>query len=638
MKKIIFLLAIACPVILPAQETQLYETVNYQNAVKQGTRSRDGKPGSKYWQNHADYKISIRLDTAAQKIFGKEEVLYYNESPDTLDRIVLRLYQNVRKKGTVRNKVMAPGDLHNGVVLDTIIINGKGIDLTVSDNIITFTVEDSMNFYNGTNLNLFLNERLVPGESLALECVWNYPVATEPEFRRTGYYKDNSWFIGYFYPQIAVYDDLEDLFGVKGWDLQLFHKGWQEFYNDFNNFDVTIDVPQGFYVWATGMLMNSGQVYEASLLEKIREAKNSDEIIHLIKEEDLDHNYITGNKWHFTANEVPDFAFGTAKGYLWDATSVQVGNRRIFVDVAYHPRSYLYPSVIHIAKNTIEYASKIYPAIPYPWEHATTFNGHLRGGMEFPMIANNSIFPDSIITQYVTFHEIFHNYTPFMMGFNEKRYPFMDEGFTDYFSCQFLSDVYRTAFPARVPGTKNRMEEYGYFAANDDAPLFNAYSHVNPQNIYYQSYVKPNTAYRLFIDMTGKENFLPAFHEFVKRWRGKHPTPYDFFYTMNDVLGENYNWFWKAWFFDLGYPDLGLELKKNSIIVKRVGAGSLPLPVKLIVEMQDGSIKTIEKSMDIWKDGKKKITIEIEDFGNVKSIRLDTESVPDIDYSNNYIL
>lgn len=637
MKTTILLLVITWPVFLSAQETQLYETVNFQNAVKQGTRSRDGKPGPKYWQNHADYNISVRLDTAAQRIFGKEEVLYYNESPDTLDRIVLRIYQNQRKKGAVRNLAMAPRDLHEGVMLDTISINGKGINLTFSDNFIVFTLEDSMNFFNGTNLNLFLNEKLLPGKSLSMKCEWNYPIATGADFRRTGHYKNNAWFIGYFYPQIAVYDDLEDFFGVKGWDLQLFHQGWQEFYNDFNNYDVTIDVPEGFYVWATGKLINPEQVYEASLLKKIREAKESDKIIHIIKEEDLDHNYITGNKWHFEANKVPDFAFGTAKGYLWDATKVQIGNRSIFVDVAYHPRSNFYPSVIDIARNTIYYASNTYPAIPYPWEHATTFNGMLSGGMEFPMIANNSVFPDTVITRYVTFHEIFHNYTPFMMGFNEKRYPFMDEGFTDYFSCRFLSDVYQTVYPARVPETKNRMDEYGYFAANDDSPMFLAYSNINFQNVYYQCYVKPSTAYKLFIDMVGKEIFLKAFHEFVKRWRGKHPTPYDFFYTMNNALDENYNWFWKAWFFDLGYPDLGLEVEKNNIIVKRVGVGSLPLPVKLIVEMQDGSIKTFERSMDIWNGGEKKITIEIEDFNNAKSIRLDTESVPDIDYSNNYI-
>ena len=153
--------------------------------------------------------------------------------------------------------------------------------------------------------------------------------------------------------------------------------------------------------------------------------------------------------------------------------------------------------------------------------------------------------------------------------------------------------------------------------------------------MYYQTFVKPHMAYSLFFDMLGEDQFLEAFCEFVVRWKGKHPTPWDFFYTMNNVLGENYNWFWQAWFFELGYPDLGLELEKDGVIVNRIGA--LPLPVKLKIIRKDGVTETLTRTLDNWMDGERQIYIEIEDIESVKSIQLDHEEVPDIDHSNNYI-
>lgn len=210
MRILIFILAITCPIIISAQEAQLSETVNYQNAVKNGTRSRDGKPGSLYWQNHADYDITVRLDTISKRIHGKESVVYFNESPDTLTNIVLRLYQDLFKKGAIRDREIHSRNIHEGVKIDTIIINGSGISL-----------KSQHNKKNGTNLSIHLDEPLPSNSKLNLYCEWSYKIPLEPEFRRTGYYKDNAWFIGYFYPQIAVYDDIEFFSDMKGWDYML---------------------------------------------------------------------------------------------------------------------------------------------------------------------------------------------------------------------------------------------------------------------------------------------------------------------------------------------------------------------------------------------------------------------------------
>ncbi|NOQ27922.1 MAG: hypothetical protein GQ564_21375 [Bacteroidales bacterium] len=636
MKKTLLVIIIICPLIIitwpliiSAQKTQLYETINYQHAVKNGTRSRDGKPGSKYWQNHADYDISVKLDPAKSKIFGKETIIYYNESPDTLKAIVIRLYPNRNKKGAVSDWYVDVKDMHDGVKLDTIMIKNSGILNNITDIV-----------YNGTNVLFLLEKTIPPNSNIELYCEWNYRLAMEPYFRRTDYYKDEAWFIGYFYPQIAVYDDLENSNSMKGWDYKLFHTGIQEFYNDFNNYKVKIDVPEDFFVWATGELTNPDEVYSKPVLDKIEKAKTANEIVKIVSKEDLNKKLLIGNSWEFEAKNVTDFAFGTALNYLWDGTSVQLNDKRVFVDVAYNPTSELYPKAIDIARRTVLYASNNFPQVQFPYSHATTFNGMLRGGMEFPMIANNSDTNDSIKLYDVVAHELFHNYLPFMMGINEKRYGFMDEGFAIVFNYKFLCNYFKNNTTYKFYGFSNGYSlfdiyEYYFDRIEDNTSIYKAFEHIKTNNSFFHTYIKPAVALNLFIDMVGEDKFIIAFKEFVARWEGKHPTPYDYFYTMNDVLNENYNWYWQSWYFEIGNADLGIELKDNIVSIQNVGG--YPLPIELIVEYKDGISKSISKSMNVWKNGEKNIKINIENFKQVKSVQINSELIPDINNSNNYV-
>lgn len=631
MSRLIIFFALNFPLLVPAQETDLYETLNYQKAVENGTRSRDGRPGPGYWQNHADYDISVRLDTASHKIYGRENITYYNESPDTITSIVLRLYQNRNKKGAVRDIQVHPGNIHEGMDLDTIVINDKGIPLN-----------NRRIMINGTNFAIPLVSPLLPGDTINVHCRWSYHIPLEPEFRRTGYYMDNAWFIGYFYPQVAVYDDMEFSSELEGWDYQLIHKGMQEFYNDFNNYKVKIQVPEGFYLWATGELKNEEEVYQSPILERLEKARTTDEMVRIISRDDLDKDLLDGNTWIFEAKAVPDFAFGTASGYLWEGTSVKIDERRVFVDVAYHPESEFYPRVIDIARKTVKYTSEVLPGIAYPYTHSTTFNGMWAGGMEFPMIANNCDERDTLFKILMTFHEICHNYHPFMTGINEKRYPFMDEGLTQFCTIHWLWDEYKMDFYSNTVGSAEATgiyEAYNHFciSTQDNTSLYNAYSQNDVNNGFYQYVVKPIVPLILFTRMVGENRFLSAYQEFIRRWEGKHPTPFDLFYTMNDVLGENFNWFWNAWYMDFGYPDLGMELKEDQLLVKRMGARALPLPVKLTIEYKDGTSAVISRPMNIWKNGSRQLAIEIEDLPGIKSIILDMKNVPDIDHSNNYL-
>jgi len=614
--------------VIRAQENPLYEPLNYIHSVENGTRSREGNPGPAYWQNHSDYNISVKLDTSEGKIYGSEEITYYNESPEILHTIVMRLYPNRYKKGAVRNVPVDPGNIHDGVSLDTIFINDS-----------TFIVPGvgGRAVYFGTNLLLVLAEPVAPGKQVRLKCKWNYKIPTRPDNRRTGYFRDKTWFIGYFYPQIAVYDDQEDYFNLKGWDLRLTHLGIQEFYNDFNQYDVRVEVPDGYYVWATGTLANPEEVYTEDFLNKLEGARSGDKIVQLLTGDGTSGDHLTGNIWKFRARGVPDFAFGTSPRCIWEASSVNIGERRITVDAVYLPESGYFPMVINEARTTIDYASRVYPGIPYPWDHITVFNGNIGGGMEFPMLANDADYPDSAATSYVTFHEIFHNYTPFITGLNEKRYPFMDEGLTDFFSSRFMLDQYGENFYF-APGSHSRVDDYNLFARNEDAPLMASYAMADEVNVTYYDYVKPGVAYRLFYEMVGAEDFQNGFREFVRRWKGKHPTPYDFFYTMNDVLEDNFNWFWDPWFFSYGYPDLGIKrTDSESVLVQRIGTGSLPLPVKLHISYKDGTERVVYKPMSVWEEGADFIEVKLDHFPDIEKIFLDTETVPDIDPSNNSI-
>ena len=342
-----FLFLLFCfPLTIYAQEGLLYESLNYKNSVDNGMRSRDGHPGPEYWQNHADYNISIRLDTSDKEIFGSEEITYYNNSPDTLPLLVLRLYPNRYKKGAVRNMGINPGNIHEGVELDTLFIN---------DTSFVVPGANRRTIYFGTNLLIFLEDPLLPDNKIKLRCNWNYRIPTEADERRQGYFADNMWFIGYFYPQVAVYDDLEKFYNIKGWDFRLVHLGAQEFYNDFNNYKVSIEVPDGFYVWATGTQTNPEEVYSDDFFKRVQEARSKDTLVHLLKYDTLENNNLRANTWKFEARKVPDFAFGTASNCIWDASNIKINDRRVSIDAVYHPESDNFPMVIHEAKKTLEY-------------------------------------------------------------------------------------------------------------------------------------------------------------------------------------------------------------------------------------------------------------------------------------------
>lgn len=610
---------------LYAQNSNIYLPVDIRPLYENDTRSMDGKPGPNYWQNHSDYEIQVELIPSARLISGSANIIYFNNSPDTLKQIVFRLYPDIFRKGQTRDFNLDPADINNGMKISFLQIGDQQFDEMKID---------TSDFRKGTNLVINLDKKINPSEHAKIKVDWQYTTSIQKNVR-TGAYDSTSFMIAFWYPQIAVYDD------VDGWD-RYSYTGLQEFYNDFNNYEVEITVPKNFLVWATGEWKNAEDVLTKSYYKKYAQALALDDIISIIDDKDLQSGKITKDKksltWQFKAEQVPDFAFATSDHYLWDQTSIQIGpdKRRVKVGAAYKKESEDFYKVAEIAKKAIDYFSHQMPGVAYPWPSMTVFNGS--GGMEFPMMVNDGSTPTMLRTISLTSHEIAHTYFPFYMGTNERKYAWMDEGWAVMlpfgFVLQEAPDYDRRAVIAT---------EYANVAGKElDLPTMIpsvAYGgQIYRPSYRGASYTKAGMAYQMLRDLLGDELFKKALHTYMNRWHGKHPIPYDFFFTFNNVVGEDLSWFWNPLFFEPGYPDLEIgEVKQNdnSTTVQINRLSNVPIPISLRVVYSDGSEQLIEKKANIWKDGKTSILIELEKGKSVKRLDLGNKYIPDINFKNN---
>jgi len=614
MKQFILVLFYIIPLSLFSQE--LYIPSEIKNAVAADTRSLTGVPGAKYWQNRAEYKIKVELLADEKRIKGEETITYFNNSTDTLSKIVVRLYQNIYQKAAMRKRTLAEGDIHEGMQLSNLTIDGQ--KRNVSSSSINTT---------GTVMTIPLFDQLMPGESILLSMEWEYSLPEEG--LRQGVKEDSTFFIGYWYPQISVYDDL------FGWDMQQY-VAVPEFYNDFNDFDVTIKVPDGYYVWATGDLQNAEEVYTNKMLKRLKMV-NPDTVVTVVSESDLNAGgLLNKNFWHFTATNICDFAWSASSNSLWKATLATTNNEgKMTVVNSVFPRNKkrMNQNIIDFAKASVEFFSLNNPAIPYPYSHHTTVNAWnsvaFPGGMEYPMMANNFEFnaPFNII---VTAHEIFHSYFPFYLGINERKFTWLDEGWADFYDGKFLGMISESGSRQFKSMTAQTWAK-NISGSMSDYPIMTT-SEALTMALYENHSTKPAIAFRVLENIIGEEVLKKSLQEFTRRWQGKHPSSHDFFYTINDVAKQDLTWFWQPWFFEFGYPDLALLVSKKGLVVKK--AGKLPTPVILEITMKNGEIKIINETAAVWADGLQEYHVDI----NIKDItgaRLVPGLYPDKYSSNN---
>ena len=596
-------------------QSELHIPKEIQKAYKNDTRSKDGKPGINYWQNTVDYNIDVVVTPETRKIDGKETIVFKNNSPDLLTEIVIRLYYDVFKKGNQRGMQVNEEDIGEGVNIKELTVNGENYDLTNRNKIRR----------SGTNLTITLTEPLKSGGEVTLGFQWDQKVPLTQ--RRAGAIDSTSFFVAYWYPQVAVYDD------VFGWD-RINYTFDTEFYNNLANFDVNITAPDNFLVWATGTLENSSAVLPSKIHERYSRAKTSTELVKVVTKEDISNLKLKSNTWNYKAVEVSDFAFAMSDHFLWDALSQEVAGNDVLISTAYPmAKEEDCSEVTLVQQKTMKLFSEDIPGIPYPYPTFTTFIGF--GGMEFPMMANNA-GP----YERVTIHEMFHTYFPMYVRINERRFAWMDEGWAYFVTAlvrhKYFSEEGNTSsfYSSFMPDMQSKMGTIG------DLPTVTSSQYTSwTDNYWYHSYSLPGFTYALLYQHFGEEKFLEVFREYIRRWAKKSPTPYDFFYTFEDVSGEDLSWLWESWYFKMGYPDVAIESYKNGILVVK-NLGERPVPVSVNVEYQtkvNGKPKTYATivSASVWQDGNKSLTIKIPDGKQVKSLSVNSD-MPDFNRLDNY--
>ncbi|HVM90151.1 MAG TPA: M1 family metallopeptidase [Puia sp.] len=599
---------------------QLYMPRNIREAYKKGTRSMDGNPGPKYWQNHGIYDITITAMPPDRTIKGSEKITYFNNSPDTINHPVIKLILNIHQPGAVRLFDASADYITPGVHITKFTIDGQSA-----------TWHEPR--VHSTWQSITLPKPLLPHDSVQFTFDWNYEISLQSN--REGMLDSTSYFLAYFYPRVAVFDD------YYGWDRMDFNDAL-EFYNDFNDYTLRVNVPKNYIVWATGTLLNPN-VLQPTYKDRLEKSMNSDEVIHVAAKEDLAAQNVTAqnevNTWVWAASNITDVACALSDHYIWDASSVIVDDadhRRASVQAAFLDNAQDYHHMVEFGRHALDWLSHNWPGVPYPFPKTTIVQGF--ADMEYPMMVNDNTTPDLDFSRFVVEHEIAHTWFPFYMGINETKYGFMDEGWATTFELLIgRADV----------GEEKADKLYKQFRVNgwikdasaeEDLPIITPGNAMNGIGLGNNEYGKPSLGYLAMKDLLGDEVFKKCLHEYISRWHGKHPTPWDFFYTFNDESGQNLNWFWSNWYFSNNYIDLAVDKVTKTasgytVDIKNIGGYASPVDV--VATYADGSTENFHQTPAIWKKNQKQTSVTIPSKKKIIQVELKGSIWMDADESNN---
>ena len=599
---------------------QLYMPRNVKAAFERGTRAADGKSGANYWQNTARYNIGINVAPPNRTVTGSEEIVYTNNSPNALENIVFRLTINSHSPQAPREDEVSADYLTSGVLIDEYTENGK--------------VKQWRQRTGNTWQSIKLDKKLAAHDSIKLAFKWHYDVSVQSG--REGAIDPTTFFIAYFYPRVAVYDDID------GWDTQNFTEG-HEFYNDFNDYTFEVTAPKNYVVWATGDLLNADEVLQPTFAERLKKSITSDDVIHIATAAELAGNSVTVQKdaitWKWKADNISDVALAVSNHFIWDGGSVIVDkttNRRASVQAAYNVEAKDFQKMVEYGKHTLDWASNNFPGVPYPFQKTTIVRGF--ADMEYPMMVNQSTQENPDFARFVAEHEILHSWFPFYMGINERRYGFMDEGWTTAFE----NLIGRNDF-----GTEKANQAFKLFriegwiksaTADGDISIITPGDALTGRGFGDNEYGKAALGYLALKDLLGDELFKKSLHEFISRWNGKHPQPWDMFNSFNSGSGRDLNWFFNNWYFTNGYIDLAVQNVTPStgsytLVIKNIGG--FDAPVDVVIGYDDGSKETLHQTPEIWHKDQSEATVIIPTKKKIDTLSLDGGIFMDADETNN---
>jgi peptidase M1-like protein len=601
-----FIIALISLQNLYAQD--LYMPRNIKKAYQKETRSLTGEPGKNYWQNQGVYDIEETIHPDTKSISGTEKIVYSNNSPDTLKIIAIRFVNNIHKPQSPRSGFYGKDFLDSGLHISSFKIDSAAYDINSS---------------GWSTVNpVRLKSAVMPHSAVTLEIEWDYPLSKQSG--REGQIDSTSFYCAYSYPRVSVYDD------YNGWDM-IPHSDRQEFYNDFNDYTLSVTAPKNFVVWATGDFLNPDDVLQPEIVQRLKTSYISDSVIHVATLDEMQQQKVTQqndwNTWKFKANHITDVCFAVSNHYVWDAGSAIVDaktNRRASMQAAYNDSSQDFYHAVEWGKNALKFFSTQYPGVPYPFVKMTAFQGF--ADMEYPMMVNDSHVSNMAFAQMLQDHEMAHTYFPFYMGINETRYAYMDEGWATTF--EYLIGINEVGKATADSVYKNfRIRRYINDASTEeDEPIITMSTQVSGAGYGNNSYGKASLSYLAVKDLLGDDIFKKALHNYMDNWNGKHPIPWDYFYSMNTGSNQNLNWFWNNWFFSNNYIDLKVksaQSKNNKTTVTIENVGGFAIPFDVILTTKDGTEKKQHFTPAVWSKNEKAITITVDNNTAANAVKLD---------------
>ena len=602
------------------------------------SRAATGAPNVGYWQNRVDYEINVSLNDVSNEIKGSVTISYKNNSPHALPFLWLQLDQNLFNKAS-RGQARMPLNARSRYGDSKSNFNG-GYNISsvklVNEN------TDANYIITDTRMQIRLPKAMKPGgDEIKIRIYYAFEL---PKYGadRCGILETkngNIFAVAQWYPRMCVFDD------VEGWNT-LPYLGPSEFYCEYGDFDVNITAPASHIVVCSGELLNESEVLTPVQLNRMAEAKKSDKTVMLRTEAEIkDPNSrptAATLTWHYKISNARDVAWASSKSFIWDAAKINLPSGKTSLAMSVYPAESAgrkgWGRSTEYTKASIENYSKRWFEYPYP---AAINVASIVGGMEYPGI----VFCGSTAKEGdlwgVTDHEFGHTWFPMIVGSNERKYGWMDEGFNTFINSLAEVDFNNGEYKSK----RNDMEiTVKYMFGENTEPIMSTPDALREVNIGNDLYSKPGYGLELLRnEILGPDRFDYAFKEYIKRWAYKHPTPWDFFRTMDNASGENLAWFWKAWFvenytFDqaiisVDYDDNGIP--GNGAVVTIVNLEQMALPVNISYETSSGKKGTLKLPVEVWNNTNT-WKVKLPTTEALKKVELDTEKVfPDIDFSNN---